>query len=278
MTAASLDFSRKTDLRLLAALVKEVSAAAGGKPFLLAGAMARDLLLVHAHGVASTRATEDVDLAFLMSSWEEFEKLRERLLHGEFKAIPRAGIHRLRFRGSLDVDILPFGGVERADRTIVLPPDDDFRMSMFGFSEALQSAVTVTLPDGASVQVVSVPSLAILKFSAWAERRLVEPGKDAYDLKLIVRNYAHIVGERLHEANPYMMGSPSDYEGAGAWLLGKDMASLLDDEGRDRLARLIADEADETGQLRLAGDMMHEDSERALTLLQALEQGFVERG
>jgi predicted nucleotidyltransferase len=278
MTATSLDFSQKTDLRLLAALVKQITAGAMGTPFVLAGAMARDLLLVHAHGVASNRATEDVDLAFLVSGWDEFEKLRQRLLDGEFKEIPREGIHKLRFRGSLEVDILPFGGVERPDRTIVLPPDNDFSMSMFGFSEALNSAVTVFLPDAASVHVVSLPALAILKLSAWTERRLTEPGKDAYDLRLIVKNYADIAGERLYEANPYVVGSPSDYEGAGAWLLGKDMARLLDSNGRERLARLIADEADEAGQLRLAGDMMHDDPERALTLLQALEEGFVEQG
>lgn len=276
--ATSLDFSQKTDLRLLGVLVKLVTAAAGEMPFLMAGAMARDLLLVHAHGIPSNRATEDVDLAFLAQNWDAFEAVRRKLLAtGEFVEVPRKGIHKLRFRRTLEVDILPFGGVERLDRSIVLPPDDS-EMSMFGFKEALGSTMTVLLPDDVRVQVVSLPALAILKFSAWTERRLREPGKDAYDLLLIIKNYATASGERLYDANPHVVGSPSDYEAAGAWLLGKDMAWLLDEEGHERLARIIADEADEAGQLRLVGDMTRNDPDRALELLAALEDGFVGGG
>lgn len=274
--ATSLDFSQKTDLRLLGALVKLVNAAAAGTPFLLAGAMARDLLLVYAHDVRSNRATKDVDLAFLVRNWDDFKAVRRKLLaSGEFAEIPRKGIHKLRFQRALEVDILAFGGVERPDRSIVLPPENASEMSMFGFREALDSSVTVILPDDARVQVVPLPALAILKFSAWVERRSREPGKDAYDLLLIIKNYAIASGERVYDANPYLAGSPSDYEAAGAWLLGKDMAQLLDEAGHERLARIIADEADEAGQLRLVGDMMRDDPERALGLLAALEDGFI---
>lgn len=64
--ATLLDLSQRVELRLLAALLKQISAAATETPFLMAGAMARDLLLVYAHDIHSNRATEDVDLAFLV--------------------------------------------------------------------------------------------------------------------------------------------------------------------------------------------------------------------
>lgn len=276
--ATSLDFSQKTDFRLLGALVKLVTVAAGEMPFLIAGAMARDLILVHAYEIRSARATEDVDLAFLVRNWADFEGVRRRLLAtGEFAEIPSKGIHKLRFRRTLEVDILPFGGVERQDRSIVLPPDNAFEMSMFGFKEALGSAVTVVLPDDARVQVVSLPALAMLKFSAWKERWFRERGKDAYDLLLLIKNYARTSGERIYDANPYLTGSPSDYEAAGAWLLGKDMARLLDEAGKERLAGIIADETDEAGQLRLVSDLMRDDPDRALVLLGALQNGFNDR-
>jgi len=53
------------------------------------------------------------------------------------------------------------------------------------------------------------------------------------------------------------------------------MASLLDRKGHEWLACIIAEEVDETGQLRLAGDMMRDDPDRALALLAALEDGFI---
>lgn len=276
--ATLLDLSQKTELRLLSALVKQIDTAVAQTPYLLAGAMARDLLLVYAHGIPNKRATMDVDLAFLVESWKEFEALRQRLLaKDDFAEVPSKGIHKLRFGRELEVDILPFGGVENRDRTIALPPDNAFVMTMFGFKEALKSTVTVVLPDDARVQVVSLPALAILKLSAWAERGLREPGKDAHDLLLIVRNYLDAGNrDRMYEEYPEAGGSPFDYESAGAWLLGKDMARLLDEAGRSRLAAMIADEADESGDLRLVGDMMRDNPERALALLAALEEGFNE--
>ena len=45
---------------------------------------------------------------------------------------------------------------------------------------------------------------------------------------------------------------------------------------RRRLAPMIADEADELGKLRLVGDMMRDNPERALALLAALDEGFNE--
>ncbi len=275
MTNISLDFSQKNDLRLLAALIGDVTAIAGSAPFLLAGAMARDLLLAHAHGIRIDRRTEDVDLAFHVSGWDEFEQLRKRMLAGPFQEIPRSGIHKLKYRGTLEVDILPFGGVERADRTISLPPDNSFTMSVFGFKEALASSATMILPTRISAQVVSLPALSILKFAAWSERHVQQPAKDAYDLRLIIRSYPDLVGDRLFESNPYLQGPPADYECAGAWLLGRDMALLLDTSGHRKLAPLIANEANEQGQLQLAGEMMRDAPERAIQLLHALEQGFL---
>ena len=275
--ATLLDFSQKIELRPLGALVDRVNEVVSDRPYLLAGATARDLLLQHAHGIAPRRATADVDLAFLIEAWDQYLSLRANLLaSGDFTEVPGKGQHKLRFHGSFEVDLLPFGAVERNDRTIAWPPDGA-SMTMFGFREALSSCITVLLPGNAHVQIVSLPALTILKFVAWSERRMIEPGKDAHDLLLIIRNYLDAGNqERLYsEGQELLSGSPFDYEAASAWLLGKDMARLLDALGQEKLVRLIADEADESGALRLIGDMRIEP-ERALQFLAALQDGFIQ--
>ena len=84
--ATSLDLSDKIELRSLGELIERVNEICGGRPFLLAGATARDLLLEHAYRIRAPRATVDVDLAFLIDTWDDFHALRAELLHsGHFQ-------------------------------------------------------------------------------------------------------------------------------------------------------------------------------------------------
>jgi predicted nucleotidyltransferase len=110
---SSLDLSDRAVLGSLARLFSAVRRAVGDTPILLVGAAARDLLLVHAHGVEVQRATEDTDLALAVPSWEAFLRLREALVtFGGFTA--DGPPHRL-WLGDQRLDILPFA-VAKSDR------------------------------------------------------------------------------------------------------------------------------------------------------------------
>lgn len=275
--AISLDLSQRSELRLLAALMRAVSRAGPDTPFFVAGAYARDVLLSYGHGIDTGRQTADVDLAVAVESWQRYQALRTALIgSGEFAAIPPS-LHKLQYRRLLEVDFVPFGGVERPDRTIAWPPDGAFVMRMFGFREVQAATLTVALPDATQVQVASLPALMLLKLVAWSERRYAQPGKDAHDMKLILRHYLDAGNaERLYtEAEELLQREDFDYEAAGAWLLGKDLAGCLDAGAHEQVAVMLAEEADERGALRLAGDLRMEP-ERALRLLAALEDGFMQ--
>jgi predicted nucleotidyltransferase len=282
MTDTSLDFSQKTDLRLTGEAIASVNAVTERLKFVhfIAGALARDLWLVHKLGIPVARQTNDADFAVEVSSWEQFHELRNALIDsGNYEDVARAGLHRLRHRNGIPIDLVPYGAIEgKGTRTIAWPPNGVFAMSVFGFREASSQTIEVIFPSGAMSRVVTLPALTVLKLDAWVDRHVRDPRKDAYDLHLIITNYAAVSDDRLYEANPFISGSPSDYECAGAWLLGVDMAKMLDSAGRARLAALIANEADENGQLRLAGEMMRDNPERALALLGALEDGFIGKG
>ena len=281
MTVTLLDFSLKAELRPVGEIVAPIGAGTRrlGIHCFITGALARDLWIAHHLGIETGRQTEDADFAMAVPNWENFHALRKELLNsGEYREVPRAPVHRLRHRNGIPIDLVPFGGVERQEtRSIAWPPGNDFVMSVFGFREVAAHTVEVRFPGDAVGRVVTLPALALLKIDAWADRHLRVPQKDAHDLRLIIRNYANANNtDRLYDENPYVVGSPSDYEAAGAGLLGKDITQLLDANGRERLARIIADETDKDGQLKLAGDMMRDDSDRAHFLLAALEEGFNE--
>lgn len=146
-------------------------------------------------------------------------------------------------------------------------------MSAFGFNEALESSIPALLPEDIAVNVVSLPALAVLKLEAWRERRLTHPGKDAHDIKLILKSYlAAGKGDRLYGKVSYPLDDDFDYSRAGARILGHDVAALLGNDGRKRVLAILDAQANPDGDLPLVGDMKMEPS-IALELLSELRAG-----
>lgn len=140
----SLDFSQKTELKPLAQVVSAPQSVAqpAGIDFFLMGAAARDLMLRHAHNIEPSRKTEDVDFAVMLRDWKAFATLLAALIaSGEFHERPGPATHRLCHRSGLPLDIVPFGGIERADRTITWPPDQSTVFDCFGAREAFEASI-----------------------------------------------------------------------------------------------------------------------------------------
>ncbi len=283
MNRSSLDLSDRIVLGPLAELLAAVRAAAGDASLLLIGAAARDLLLVHAHGIPPERATADTDVALAVGGWSDFQRLREALLRpGEFTA--DGPPHRL-WRGDQRLDIVPFGGVEQSDRSIEWPTQGGEIMSVAGLAEALATAVAATLPGGTSIDVASLPAQTLLKIWAWKERRYVAPGKDASDIWMFLRHYADAGNQdRLfHEESQALAAYAFDLDQAGAWLLGKDARQVLahgpDPRGSlETLDAILRPELDPDAALRLVAQMPPGQRDRQLSLLTAFCDGLFETG
>jgi len=282
MTKSSLDLTNKQELRFLSDLVADLQATVSNIKILLVGAMARDLLLFHAHTIKAARATEDIDLAFSVANWTDFEKLRKSLLNSEvFQPHPR-GAQKLLYRKYMIVDLIPFGGLENADGTISWPPHGDIVMSVLGFEEALESSIDALLPSDRQVAVVSLPMLAVLKVLAWSQRRTLEPGKDASDLLLILQNYLDAGNsERLYAEGGQLLESPNfDYDCAAAWLAGKDALETIQKHSlrairlEKAVRSILAPEIDPAGPLHLIGEFAVPNPERSLQMLTAFLSGF----
>lgn len=279
MEQSLIDLSSDRRLQPMAVVVRAVLAQTGDAPVLLVGAMARDILLTYAHGIAIARGTADIDFALATRDWPTFQRTRTNLIEtGEFIAA-QGTTHGLKYKNGMPVDIIPFGGVEGANRHVAWPPEHDVAMNVLGYREALQFAERVRLPGDFVLSVISLPALMLVKLIAWSERGRDAPGKDAYDLYLVLRNYLDAGNsQRLSGGAAYLLDDTFDYNRTGAWLLGADARSVLGQPGNEQsittITSILEPQVDPAGTLRLAAEMDRADPMRALTLLQEFHKGF----
>jgi predicted nucleotidyltransferase len=257
MTNMLFNLSDKPDLQPLADVVRPLQEAAVklDAPLFLMGAAARDVMLLHAFGIKTLRQTEDMDFGVMVRDWAAFEALRHALLvGGQFETRSKDATHKLWHRSGRPLDIVPFGGVEKPDRTLAWPPEEETIFDCFGMWEAMQSGHEVRLPGDLSLTVPSLPALALLKITAWQDRKLTHPGRDAGDLLLYLRHYLDC-NQYDHAAKDYPeLFDAADYEHevTSARLLGRDLRQLLSAQALARVLAIVLPESDASGARLLA--------------------------
>lgn len=282
MTDSSLDLSPRADLDWLAELIGDARQAAPSVEWLVVGALARDLHLSYAHGIRVDRITTDTDLALTIATWSEFAHVRQALLaRGDFVADRRME-HKLLHRSGQAVDVVPFGDIEDRSGSIAWPPSGAVRMSVVGYREAFAASITLQLPRNQHARIPSIAGLLILKFIAWSERHRYAPGKDAYDLRMMLNHYLDAGNlRRLYEDHTDLVDADFDYSLASARVAGRDVSALLQRHGdqsqniRKQLNSLLKAEVDPAGRRVLIGQSGARDAEDFRWQVEAFLQGLM---
>jgi len=159
-------------------------------------------------------------------------------------------------------------------------------MHIIGFEEAFTNSQTVRLRDDPifDINVVTLAGLAVMKMVSWNDgypnRR-----KDAGDLALIMSKYLDAGNsERIYNEHPDLLEPEDfDYVIAGARLLGRDMATILASDLKDKVLEVLDKETEKKDRYKLIEDMLMSNSlvdanfESLLGLLEEVKKGILER-
>src|ERR1035437_3481938 len=218
-----LDASTETEFIAVATVLQEVQDRAR--------TCGVDIMLRHVVGSPLQRATRDVDIAVAVKSWSEVECLTRSM------DPTRGVVHKFLVLGT-EVDVIPFGGIESPERTITWPNDQE--MDVFGFAEALSSAVRVKLPGDLTVFVASLAAQSLLKLLAWKDRHY-QNRKDAIDLSSIIDAYSQgPYFEQLYDDHEnYIVQYEYDAALAGAARMGHEARDLIAEQNRQKIRASI---------------------------------------
>lgn len=207
-------------LRVLAQVFTEE-----GRSFALIGATVPQLLIDLRRGRESPgRMTRDADAVVTVASWEDFDRMRRRLFEAGFHL--GSAPHELRFGEDVRIDLIPFGpGLVQEDRLVW--PGTGFVMSTLGIEEALECAQPEEIAPDLSIPVVPIPGLVLLKLVAYQDRP-EERARDLIDMAYCFEHYEEALegSRRFDLAGTMVEGQPVQFEEAGAYLLGTEVAKL----------------------------------------------------
>jgi predicted nucleotidyltransferase len=278
-----IDLSEKIDEQRVDA-IETISRVANSLqiPFFLIGATARDILFA-AHNIPAYRVTLDLDIGVKVPDWEKFNKLKKGLVETD-KFMTAREEQRLKYKDRIDIDIIPFGAISDKNRLIKWPSQETV-MHVHGFEETHKHAEIVRLRSKPvlDIKLASLPGLSVMKMLSWKEK-YPERRKDATDLFLIIRHYSEAGNfERIPDEMPELLNSDDfDYVRAGARLLGRDMAKILNPATKKEILDILEKETGEQDRYRLIEDMIRSDMGKTsdfysiLNFLEELKSGILE--
>ncbi len=205
----------------------DAAATALAIPYFVAGAMARDIIMLNVFGFDTIRATRDLDLAVHVAGWDQFAALKKRLIDCNRFSPVSGSEQKLHYDSTYPVDLIPFGGVVESDGNINWPPDQAIVMNASGYEEALGAMLRIEVEAGLLIPVASLASLAMLKVFGWLGRGHIDR-RDALDLALLLRRYAEMLDQDdLYAAEIAVLEAVDyDLERAGARLLGRHVRRI----------------------------------------------------
>lgn len=256
-----------------------------GLPYLLTGGMAREILLHYGHGCAPGRATTDVDLGVTLASWEAYEALKLGMRDsGLFRLDPKETqrvVHRNPETSvETKVDLVPFGAIAGLDGELAWPPDGSHVMRVLGYAQALSAAIHLRLDESRWVPLASAAGVVVMKLVVWMDRGEARLGRDAVDFIEILRQYSHLLTDKeLYDDHPEAMAQYEfRAEPAAAWILGTQVASMMDGALRDVImAAVRPDSRTRMINYSIRGrglQGMDEREAETVLLLEAFERGI----
>ena len=253
--------------------------------FFIVGATARDIILEFVYSKKVFRATNDIDFGVSVTDWKVFDSLMSFLARGGKFVKDKNIEHRLLFKETYPVDIVPFGKIASKDGTFRWPKENK-EFTILGFDEAFENSDLVKVKSNPDIIVnfAAPHSLALLKIISWNER-YPERSRDATDLVLLLESYLEAGNlERLYKEESDLVNDDFDFTITGVRLVGRDIASSFNYKTLNHVISILEKETGEKRRYRLVEDMFQSQNmekethfDYYLKILETLKTGIQER-
>lgn len=253
-----------------------------GIEYFIVGAFARDIdLLALGHTDPPKRKTNDLDLAVMVDSVSDFERLQRMILALEHFELDGEQPYKFIFADRYEVDFIPFGEIENEKGQVEFKANRTFVLDIPGFDEVMPTVKTIITDEVDEIKVSSLAGVIFLKLLAWEDRP--ERTKDIADIQYILENFMTLNYELISQESDDIM---SYYENeirlfdamVSARFIGRQIGRMLSDSFvlRKRIERLLQQESESVITSKMARLIDADNLEDATRLIRQLYLGLLD--
>lgn len=202
--------------------------------YYLVGAIARDIALSVNPAFAPQRATNDVDIAILLSTEDQFYRVKSELVATGKFTTHETEVIKLFYKDSVELDLLPFGEIENEERETKLEQPRLFVIDVPGFLEVFPDAEQYRVDEQIVLKVCPLEGIVLLKLIANDSN----PGrtKDIIDINHIVSVYFELKDTEIYEdhmdaMDMYDIDDPEYLKRVSARVIGRKIGNMISDSG-----------------------------------------------
>lgn len=249
--------------------------------YFVIGAVARDIW--YAESGLTSRRTKDIDFAVFVGKRDEYEAIKQHLKKKEKYRDTRTNSFVLLTPGGVQVDILPFGGIEN-DGEVRIEGQGLTNIRVEGMLEVFETGTKpVNIENGRAFQVASLAAIILLKLIAYDDRPEVRQ-KDAGDIANILENYFDLQAEMIYEGHKDLFdlregNVEHTTQELAAIVVGREIKKIIESNSQllERVQSICAKFRAEAEGSAFVREMMRETARPAdevINLLQKLGDGL----
>ena len=248
---------------------------ANDAPYYLIGVTATDIQLLK-EGIKPSRGTKDIDFAVMVSSFEEYDKIKDDLIKNGFNQV-KVPFTLYHSEFNLAIDLLPFGQIEQSDT--VNFTEREVTMNVLGFKETLEHPNKVILDDTLSIQVPPLHGMVMLKLISWSDRPEVRV-TDLEDIYRIISHYFDTESDSIFTDHFDLLDAdPFDQKLIAAEVMGRNISAILKKSPRlqERVMKVLDENTTEPSKSSIGkhwASRYHIDVEYAINILNSIKKGI----
>lgn len=206
--------------------------------YYLIGAMARDIWSEQRNII--TRHTRDIDFAVMISSVDQFEKVKQQLIQ-EYQFTSVTGNEfALQSPTGITIDLLPFGKIEVMDGVIVQGVGLQ-QIKVNGFKEIAESGIAEVQSEEHSFNIATLPAIILLKCISYDDRP-EKRQKDPDDIMKILQTYFDIATDVFYDKHYDLLDRIDEGRDIiAARVVGRELRNILSQnmELKNRITKIL---------------------------------------